>query len=112
MIFSYFYDVVCCTYCFLEGADRERLQLSLACEQALLLGESREVTREPHAKGDASASRSRVLSRLTSLATRNRELARALLARRLTFFDLGGSVANWSARRTRTFRNRPLRPVF
>ena len=77
MIFSYFYDVVCCTYCFLEGADRERLQLSLACEQALLLGESREVTRELHAKGDASASRSRVLSRLTSLATRNRELARA-----------------------------------
>jgi len=55
MIFSYFYDVVCCTYCFLEGTERERLQPSSACEQALLLGESREVTREPHAKGDASA---------------------------------------------------------
>ena len=27
----------------------------LACAQALLLGESREVTREPHAKGDVSA---------------------------------------------------------
>ena len=27
----------------------------LACEQALLLRESREVTRDPHAKGDASA---------------------------------------------------------
>ena len=34
---------------------KERLQLSLACEQALLLGESPEVTREPHARGDASA---------------------------------------------------------
>ena len=27
---------------------------TIACEQALLLGESREVTRELHAKGDAS----------------------------------------------------------
>ena len=27
---------------------------TIACEQALLLGESREVTREPHPKGDAS----------------------------------------------------------
>ena len=33
----------------------------IACERALHLGESREVTREQHAKGDASA-RSRVLS--------------------------------------------------
>ena len=31
----------------------ERLALSLACEQALHLGESREVTREQHARGDA-----------------------------------------------------------
>ena len=30
-------------------------EFKLACEQALLLGESREVTREPHAKGDVSA---------------------------------------------------------
>ena len=39
----------------------------LACEQAFQLGESREVTRQRHAKGDASqsfAARSRVLSRL------------------------------------------------
>ena len=27
----------------------------LACAQALLLGESREVTREPHTKGEVSA---------------------------------------------------------
>ena len=27
----------------------------LACAQALLLGESREVTRQPHAQGDVSA---------------------------------------------------------
>ena len=27
---------------------------TIACDQAHLLGESREVTREPHAKGDAS----------------------------------------------------------
>ena len=33
----------------------------IACERALHLGESREVTREQHAKGDASV-RSRVLS--------------------------------------------------
>ena len=30
---------------------------TIACERALLLGESREVTREPHAKGDASVRR-------------------------------------------------------
>ena len=44
--------------------------LSLVCEQALHLGKSREVTREQHAKGDASAraAHSRVLSRLTCLA--------------------------------------------
>ena len=29
----------------------------IACEQALLLGESQEVTREPHAKGDSSVRR-------------------------------------------------------
>ena len=31
------------------------IEFKLAREQALLLGESREVTREPHAKGDVSA---------------------------------------------------------
>ena len=42
----------------------------VACEQALNLGESREVTREPHAKDDASfAAPSQVFSRLVSLAT-------------------------------------------
>ena len=50
----------------------------LACEQALLWGKSRKVTREPHAKRDVSAkgapSRSRLFLRLASLATRNREL--------------------------------------
>ena len=96
MIFSYFYDVVCCTYCFLEGTDRKRLQLSLACEQALLLGESRGVTREPHAKGDASARGP--LSRAFSRGYLRLPLEiESLLARRLTW----GSVAEWSARRTR-----------
>ena len=42
----------------------------VACEQALHLGESREVTREPHAKDDASfAAPSPVLSRPFSVAT-------------------------------------------
>ena len=53
---------------------RSRLTIHIipqvACEQALNLGESREVTREPHAKDDASfAAPSPVLSRLVSLAT-------------------------------------------
>jgi len=43
-----------------------------ACDQALHLGESREVTREQQAKGDTSAwgfaARLRILSRLASLA--------------------------------------------
>ena len=99
-VFLNFYDVVFCTYCFLEGTDRERLQLSLACEQALLLGESQEVTREPHAKGDASARGP--LSRAFSRGFLRLPLEiESLLARRLTFFKLGGSVAEWSARRTR-----------
>ena len=88
MIFSYFYDVVCCTYCFLEGTERKRLQLSLACEQALLLGESREVTRESHAKGDASAR-----GPLARALSRGPLEIESLLARGLSFFDLGGSVA-------------------
>ena len=51
----------------------------VACEQALHLGESREVTREPHAKDDASfAAPSPVLSRPFSLATWNEELPRRL----------------------------------
>ena len=96
MIFSYFYDVVCCTYCFWEGTERERLQLSLTCERALLLAESREVTRAPHAKGGtiARGPLSRGFLRLPL------EIE-SLLARRLTLFDLRGSVAEWSARRTR-----------
>ena len=53
---------------------RSRLTIHInsqvACEQALHLGESREVTREPHAKDDASfAAPSPVLSRLVSLVT-------------------------------------------
>ena len=51
-------------------------------EQALRLGESREVTREQHAKGNASARGvplSHVTSRLASLAIRE-ELARRLLS--------------------------------
>ena len=100
MIFLYFYDVVCCTYCFMEGTERKRLQLSLACEQALLLGESPEVTREPHARGDASARGP--LARAFSRGYLRLPLEiESLLARRLTFFDLKGSVAEWSARRTR-----------
>ena len=52
------------------------INTQVARQQALHLGESREVTREPHTKGDASfAARSPVLSRLFSLATRNGELA-------------------------------------
>ena len=52
------------------------INTQVARQQALHLGESREVTREPHAKDDASfAARSPVLSRLFSLATRNGELA-------------------------------------
>ena len=95
MIFLYFYDVVCCTYCFLEGTEKKRLQLSLACEQALLLGESRHVTRETHAKGDASARSP--LSRAFSRSYLRLPLEiESLLARRLTW----GSVAEWSARRT------------
>jgi len=63
---------------------RSRLTIHIisqvACEQALREGESREVTREPHAKDDASfAARSPVLSRLVSLATRNGAFARRLI---------------------------------
>ena len=56
------------------------INTQVACEQALHLGESREVTREPHAKDGASfAARSRVLSRLFSLAARNGGLAREII---------------------------------
>ena len=56
------------------------INTQVACEQALHLGESREVTRELYTKDDASfAARSPVLSRLFSLATRNGELARELV---------------------------------
>ena len=63
---------------------RSRLTIHInsqvAREQALHLGESREVTREPHAKDDASfAAPSPVLSRLVSLVTWNGELARRLI---------------------------------
>ena len=63
---------------------RSRLTIHInsqvACEQALHLGESREVTRELHAKDDASfAAPSTVLSRLVSLATWSGELARRLI---------------------------------
>ena len=52
----------------------------VAREQALHLGESREVTRERHAKDDASfAAPSPVLSQLVSLATWNGDLARRLI---------------------------------
>ena len=40
----------------------------MAYEQALHLGESREVTREPHAKGDASARGGELQSRAWSFA--------------------------------------------
>ena len=84
----------------MEGTERKRLQLSLACEQALLLGESPEVTREPHARGDASARGP--LARAFSRGFLRLPLEiESLLARRLTFFDLVGSVAEWSVRRTR-----------
>ena len=84
----------------MEGTERKRLPLSLACEQALLLGESPEVTREPHARGDASARGP--LARAFSRGFLRLPLEiESLLARRLTFFDLVGSVAEWSVRRTR-----------
>ena len=73
---------------------KERAQISLACKQALLLGESREVTRESHAKGDARGPLARALSR-------GPLEKKSLLARRPTFFDLTGRVAEWSVRRTR-----------
>ena len=84
----------------MEGTEGKRLQLSLSCEQALLLGESPEVTREPHARGDAIARGP--LARAFSRGYLRLPLEiESLLARRLTFFDLKGSVAEWSARRTR-----------
>ena len=56
------------------------INTQVACEQALHLGESREVTREPNANDGASfAARSPVLSRLFSLATRNGGLAREII---------------------------------
>ena len=63
---------------------RSRLTIHInsqvACEQALHSWESREVTREPHAKDDASfAPRSPVFWRLVSLATRNGELSQRLI---------------------------------
>ena len=91
----------CLLYLLFLGGDRQReAQLSLACEQALLLGESREVTREPHGKGGASARGP--LPRTFSRGFLRLPLEiESLLARRLTLFDLRGSVAEWSARRTR-----------
>ena len=70
---------------------RSRLSIHInsqvACEQGLHSGESREVTREPHAKDDASfAARSPVFSRLVSLATRNGELGQGLIHE--TFLEL------------------------
>ena len=63
---------------------RECMIANVACVQTLFLGESREVTRKPHAKGDVSArgreillfplpSRSRLFLWLASIATRNLE---------------------------------------
>ena len=66
---------------------KENETFQVACEQALHLGESREVTREQHAKGNASARgapRLRVLSRLALLAI-HEELASRLLSRVLIF---------------------------
>ena len=60
---------------------KENETFQVACEQARHLGESREVTQEKHAKGNASARGaplSRVPSRHASLAIRE-ELASRLL---------------------------------
>ena len=73
---------------------KERAPISLACKQALLLEESREVTRESQAKGDARGPLARALSR-------GPLEIESLLARRPTFFDLTGRVAEWPVRRTR-----------
>ena len=55
---------------FLRSRLTIHINSQVAREQALHLGESREVTREPHAKYDASfAAPSPVLSWLVSLAT-------------------------------------------
>lgn len=75
---------------------KERAQISLACKQALFWGESREVTQESHAKGDASSR-----GPLARALFRGPVEIESSLARRLTFFDLRGSVAEWSVRRTR-----------
>jgi len=70
------------------------VKIPLACEQAIHLEESREVTRERHTKGDTTvrgasrgfAARTRVISRLASLATQNGVVARWLGSpMRLTF---------------------------
>ena len=44
-------------YCLYYGlqSDLTHVNVFIACEQALHLGESRDVTREQHSKGDTSA---------------------------------------------------------
>ena len=65
---------------FLRSRLTIHINSQVAREQALHLGESREVTRERHAKDDASfAAPSPVLSQLVSLATWNGDLARRLI---------------------------------
>ena len=54
-----------------------------ACEQALHLGESREVTREPHAKGDAGA---RGAEERTSAPHATSPLARAFARQNMLLF--------------------------
>ena len=75
MIFSYFYDVVCCTYCFLEGTERESSNFFSLQASSFLGGVARSharVARERRREFERST-RSRVISR----PSRNRELARA-----------------------------------
>ena len=54
---------------------------ALACEQALHLGESQEITREPHAKGDADARGGERKDLCLSRGFAARSLARSLADR-------------------------------
>ena len=93
MIFSYFYDVVCCTYCFLEGTERESSNFFSLQASSFLGGVARSharVARERRREFERST-RSRVISRLT----RNRELARAqgnFLRFKVARYSFSGSI--------------------
>ena len=93
MIFSYFYDVVCCTYCFLEGTERESSNFFSLQASSPFGGVARSHARVAR-EGDARGPLARALSR-------GPLEIESLLARRPTFFDLTGRVAEWSVRRTR-----------